>query len=326
MMNLSSNDSARTEGRADQRIKVAYLVVAHNSPRTLQSAVERLSCEDSAFFIHIDQKSRIQDFSNIQRPNVFFSKERKCVYWGEFSMVEAILLLLKQALESAHNFDYFFLVSGGDHPVRSCRYIHEFLEENRGREFMSLIKMPAPGKPLSRIRTLRFPSTKPVRRFVWRALARIGLADRDYRKLLGNLEPYAGNSWWALTRDASEYVSSFAERNPRVLEYFQNVFAPDESFFQTIIGNSEFRDRTRRNLHYEDWSIQGPHPSMIADRHIALFEAEERVCVTDMYGSGEVLFARKFSDKDLVPLQRLEEMIERMDSRTFQKFSAPSFR
>ena len=76
-----------------------------------------------------------------------------------------------------------------------------------------MVKMPAPGKPISRINTLRPPSDKPLRRFAARALAKLGLAQRDYRKYLGGLEPYSGHTWWALTRDACSYILEFVERN-----------------------------------------------------------------------------------------------------------------
>jgi len=52
---------------------------------------------------------------------------------------------------------------------------------------MNLVKMPAPGYPLSKINTLTYPSDMPVRRFAARALAKLGLAQRDYRKYLKGL-------------------------------------------------------------------------------------------------------------------------------------------
>jgi hypothetical protein len=203
-------------------------------------------------------------------------------------------------------------------------YIHAFLEENRGLEFISLVKMPAPGKPISRINTLRFPSSKPVRRFAVRVLAKLGLAQRDYKKCFGHLEPYSGNTWWALTRDACQYILEFVERNQGVVKYFEDVFAPDEAFFHTILGNSACRSRIRRNLHFEDWSAQAPHPALINDRHVAWFEAQGRICVDNGYGAGEVLFARKLSDDNLVLLQRIDDMIERKEKyRTPPEFQRP---
>lgn len=308
-------------GRAKvMKVKIAYLVFAYRNPQLLKRAIGALSGEDCKFFIHIDQKSNMKDFSQIEGGNVFFSEKRIPVYWGEFSGVQAILLLLQQALERSQAYDYFVLLSGSEYPLRSGKYIHTFLEEHRGVEFMSIVKMPneAAGKPISRINTLRIQSDKPVRRFAVRAMAKLGLAQRDYRKYLGSLEPYSGNTWWALTRDACQYLLEFVERNRHVEEYFQTVFAPEEVFFHTILGNSAFRSRTRRNLVYEDWSARGGHPAMIDDHHIALFESQQKVSLNDVYGSGEALFGRKFADDQLALLQRVDEMILRKEQATLQ--------
>lgn len=294
--------------------KVAYLVFAYKNPQVLKRAITKLSSEDCAFFVHIDKKSRIDQFSCIRGENVFFSDQRIPVYWAEFSGVDAILILIRQALERREHYDYLVLLSGSEYPLRSGRYIHAFLEENRGLEFISMVKMPAPGKPISRINTLRFTSDKPVRRLAFRALAKVGLAQRDYRKYLEGLEPYSGITWWALSRNACEYILWFMEQNPHVENYFRYTHAPEESFFHTILGNSPFRPRIRGNLLYEDWPpYNALGPLMITGRHVAFFEAQEKICIQDVYGRREVLFARKFSEDNLDLLERIDEMIRRKE-------------
>lgn len=295
-------------------MKIAYLVIAHKDPDLLKKAIAALSCEDCSFFIHIDQKSDIKQFSSIGGEGIVFCENRVSVHWGEFSVVQAVLVLLRQALEDKQHYDYFVLLSGSDYPLRSGKYIHTFLENSSGSEFMSLVKMPAPGKPISRINTLRYPSDKPIRRFAVRVLAKLGLAQRDYKKYLCGLEPYSGDMWWALTGKACQYILEFIERNPQVEKYFQNTVAPDESFFQTILGNSKFGSQIRRNVVYADWSTRGSHPAMIDDEHIACFERQEKVCINDIYGSGEMLFARKFCDDNLALVQRIDEMIKRKEN------------
>src|SRR5450432_3864664 len=173
-------------------MKIAYLILAHKNPRLIKKAVECLSCEDATFIIHIDSKFSLTPFESIRGGNVFFIEKRLPVYWGEFSQTEAIFLLIREALAAPQRHDYFVLMSGSDFPLRSGRYVRNFLESNHGREFITMVKLPAPGMPVSRINTLRFPSTRPVLRFIFRALAKMGLGQRDYRKHLGNLEPYSG--------------------------------------------------------------------------------------------------------------------------------------
>ena len=297
----------------DKTMKIAYLVIAHKNPLLLRRVIDALSSEDCAFLIHIDRKSRLEDFSGISGENVYFSKERIPVYWGEFSQVQAVVLLVRQALESPQSFDYFVLMQGSDYPLRSGTYIQNFLKENRGLEFMDLVKMPAPGKPLSRINTIRYPSNKPIRRFAARVLARLGLAQRDCGKYLNGLEPYSGSACWTLSRGACQYVLDFMDRNPQVEKFFENTPAADEAMFHTILGNSAFRSRIRKSLVYADWSADGSHPEMIARQHIKRFDAQEKVWLNDVYGSGEALFARKFSDENLALLEQIDEMIVRKE-------------
>jgi hypothetical protein len=291
-------------------MKIAYLVLAHTNPQVLKRALTKLSTRDCAFFVHIDLKSDLEKFKEIEGENVIFSEVRFPVYWGEFSQVQAILQLLRQAIKSPQNFDRFILVSGSDYPLRSGEYIHAAMVASSGVEFMSLIKMPAPGKPLARINTMRFPSEKPVRRFVSRALAKIGLAQRDYRKYLGSLDPYSGSTWWALTREASQYIVDFVECNPGYAKFFKYTFAADEAFFHTILGNSRFKSLIRRNLVFEYWPDGGPHPEAIDERQIAGFTKKEAIMVSDAYGTGEALFARKFSDARLDLIDGMDRMIK----------------
>lgn len=182
---------------------------------------------------------------------------------------------------------------------------------------MTIVRIPneSVGKPISRINTLRVPSERPVSRLMFRALAKFGLATRDHSKHLGQLKPYSGNTWWALTREACQYLIEYEKTDTKVAQYFEETFAPEEMYFHTILGNSPFAARMRRNLVFEDWAGQKSHPLMINEGHIALFESQQEVCVQDLHGPGELLFARKFSDHSGVLLAKIEDMIQRKDNR-----------
>jgi core-2/I-Branching enzyme len=294
-------------------MKIAYLMLLHKDPVLFKRTVPILSSENCEFFVHIDRKSDIRQFSVINGYNIRFCEPRLPVYWSEFSQIEATMLLIQQALDCAVHYDYFVFLQGSTFPLRSGEYIESFLQENREWQFMNLVKMPAPGYPLSKINVLRYTSDKPVRRFAMRALAKLGLAERDYRRYLPKLDPYAGHACWAMSRDACQYVLEFAFSNPHVEAYFRDTFVPEESFFQTILGNSPFARRIRKLFVYADWPTPGAHPAMLDDKHLRFFEAHEKVWIDDEWGSGEMLFARKFSDDDLHLVERTEEMIRKKD-------------
>jgi len=296
-------------------MNIAYLIVAHNNPQLLKRAIGVLACKDCAFFVHIDQKSDITEFSGICGENVVFTEKRLPVYWGGFSQVRATLLLIHEALERWPSYDYLVLLSGSDYPLRTGSYIRSFFQENRGTEFINAVKVPNEehGAPLSKVTKLGFEPDKPIRRFAARALGKCGLAERNFNKYLGPLEPYAGDTWWALTREACQYMLEFVRKNRHVVEYFHSTLTSDESFFHTILGNSAFAPRIKRSLHYIDWSVRGLHPAMISERHLAAFEAKEKVWLDDIWGSGEALFTRKLSDDRLHVAGRIDEMIARKE-------------
>ena len=82
-------------------MKIAYLILAHRNPRLIARTIEALSCEDLAFFVHIDKKSNLDEFLFIKAKNLLFTEQRIPVDWAEYSMVEAILILIQQALASS---------------------------------------------------------------------------------------------------------------------------------------------------------------------------------------------------------------------------------
>jgi len=305
-------------------MRVAYLVLAHANPRHFARLVGALETPTACVFAHIDAKADLRLFAESCKSSgsVRFCTNRVDVRWGEFSLLQASLDLLIEALRSHDNFEYFVLLSGADYPLRSAQYIKAFLERHSGTQFMNLVKLPCIelNKPMSRLITYRFQYSllpgglmlakvdRLLRR--WQLLPRL---TRDPVQHLGDLIPFAGSQWWALTRDAGEYVIAFVRDRPRVMQYFRNVIIPDELAIHTILGNSPFRARIRRGLTYTDWSEGGESPSLIDMRHVLRFEAVNEVRGSGPYGEGELLFARKFTDASEAVVHRIDRMIARKE-------------
>jgi hypothetical protein len=295
-------------------MKVAYLILAHANPAHLGRMAAALSSDESSVFVHIDEKADLAKFRNLDGL-VRFTSRRLPVYWGEFSMVEAILVLMEDALHAGDRYDYLVLLSGADYPIRSRRYIHDFLARYAGTEFISVAAIPAAeaGIALSKVNRMAVPSKRPMLKLLVKAAAKLGLARRDYRRYLGNLQPYGGSTWWALTRGACEHILEFAAANRWFCRFFEYTLSSDEMFFHTILGNSRFKARIQRSPMYDDWSAGGVHPKIITEAHVALFERQPQVALADAFGPGELLFARKFSDSSSDLVDRVDEMIARKD-------------
>ncbi len=294
-------------------MKIAYLIIAYNNARHFPRLIRALQTPRCGFFVHIDKKYDITPYTAERADNLFFSRRRVPVYWGDFSTVEAILIVLREAVESPGDFERFVLLSGSDYPVRSAAAIERFFESHPDTEYMNLVPMPSKtlGKPLTRLSYYRpGPLTPPWLLFTAKALIKLHLwPHRNYRKVLGDMKPYGGSMFWALTRPAARYLLDFTDRRPDFLRFYKNTYCPDEMMLQTILANSPFAPKIRRNLTYADWSARGRSPEWINRSHLDFFRTTTRFPPDDPYGSGDMLFARKFSEDSDELVRELDRII-----------------
>lgn len=299
-------------------MKIAYLIAAYNNPAHLHRLLRAIVTPTSAAYVHVDAKFDIEPFARVRLDRVHFVEPRIPVYWGEFTMVQAVLLLMQAALSSDERFDYIVLISGTDYPIKPIAELEAFLKSNAGTQFINIVRMPDEerSKPLTRLRHYKVLSGSPFTipfKLVRRALiiSRLLPAERSHEEALNGLQPFAGSTWWALTADAGRYVLEFVARETSFVRFYRNTWFPDEGMIHTIIGNSPFAARMRRNLTYTDWTAGGAHPTPIDSSHVRRFIEEKNLISHDRYGPGEVFFARKFSDGAAALVERLNEFIAR---------------
>jgi hypothetical protein len=108
---------------------------------------------------------------------------------------------------------------------------------------------------------------------------------RVKRKLPEGFKPFRGSSYWCFSRECAEYINNFIDNNKNFVNFFKNVYIPDEIFFQTILMNSPLKEKIINNdLLYTDWSSNGASPDILCKRHFQ--ELTQSSC----------LFARKFDE------------------------------
>jgi Core-2/I-Branching enzyme len=285
-------------------MRIAYLILVHNTPRHVERLIKALSGNDQEFIVHVDAKVDLASFSHLLRLSdgaVRFTTRRVPVYWGEYSQLEAILTVIAEALSGVVAPNYLVLLSGSDYPLESPGYIAHYLEQREGAQFINLVRMPSAelGKPISRLERfcprsdrLGGRALKPLAMFAYESLK----WRRNHAAALGVLVPYAGSASWALTADAGRYVLDFSRQRRREMRFFANTAHPDEHVIHTVIANSTFADRIERDVHYADWSHAGPSPATLSEVHIHQLTKQAHVLADDGYGRGALLFARKFPD------------------------------
>src|SRR5260370_5981578 len=185
-------------------MNIAYLILAHNNPGHLARLKQALATENSAILIHIDKKADIRPFLEIAGENVHFTTKRVPVYWGDYSQIEAILILVDTAMAASQRYDYLVLLSGSDYPLRTAAQLEAYFAKYRGSEFINMVAMPstAASKPLSRLTEYK-PRPGPKAKLaaqVRRVLIKAGIISRtrDYKTCFGALTPYPATTSSAL--------------------------------------------------------------------------------------------------------------------------------
>jgi len=303
-------------------MNIAYLVLAHNQPLQIARLIDRLNQPNVWFYVHIDKKSADKEaivklLSGYANVKVISNHD---VYWMGFNMVMSTLDLMRLAVSSGGDFKYFVLLSGQDYPIKGNEYINDFFGSHN-EDFISFANIndssdqyknkvryfhyydnaysnPRSSKKVPLLVYLYYGIHKRFRKF---------MPERSFYK---KFEPYFGSQWFALTGDTVKYILDFIKENKGYLKFMKYTEGPDETFFQTIILNSERKTNVYghdkylqwsnakkagdnfinkySSLRYMDWSDRGkdkPKPAILDDSYYNTLESS-----TD-------LFARKVDKK-----------------------------
>ena len=272
-------------------VSIAYLIQAHDNYSHLQKLINALDEPACSFYIHIDKKSVMP---LVEGSNIFFIQERENIHWGGFSQVKATLHLLRQAIVNNH--DYYALISGADYPVKPNSFLYNLLEQ--GGEYIHIEKGVNTYNPLSRYKYYYFADHYNRRnkqsikaRFILR-LESLLRTLKIQKKIPYQL--YVGAQWFVLSNECVAYILHEVAADKRYIQFFKSAFCPDESFFQTIIGNSIFAAQVKGYLTYTDWSVD-PGPAVINENHLPVLKAADK------------FFARKFNDASAPVLEVIDK-------------------
>ena len=282
-------------------MKIAYLITAYNNYNHLKRLVSALNDDNVVFFIHIDKKSKMPDtldeFDNI----VFIKREE--VWWGGWSHLDAIIRLVRTAI--SYNFDYYVLLSGTDYPIRPNSFLYEKLSS--GGEYIGIYEGFCDHKPESRVKYYYFDCFDRRNlgsiKTVFFILSEWTMKVFFKKKAHPFKQIYHGSTWWALSHDCLTYVLNQIDLNKNYVGFYKTCWCPEESFFQTIIGNSPFFSKCKTTLTYTDWS-SNPAPALINQNHIELFKKQ-----IEINDSGYIyipFFARKFDDSSVHIVETIE--------------------
>lgn len=218
----------------------AYLILAHNEPHALERLITAIDDARNDIFVHIDKKADISLFRfSTKRSRLTFLSERIDCRWGDFSLVEAELLLLKAA-RAQGDYACLHLLSGVDMAVKSQDEIHDACAAQPDTLFIGYAQN-ATAAELQWRSQHRFPFARRFRsqdlfvRLFRRAVVALQSV-AGYRRYRGEVRK--GSQWWSITAAFADYVLS---REDEIRKHFRGTYCPDEMVFQTLCWNSPFR-------------------------------------------------------------------------------------
>lgn len=276
--------------------KHAYLVIAHSNPYVLEKLLLLLDDKRNDVFIHIDKKVKNFDFvhyENLMKKSKIQFIDRMDVRWGHVSLVAVELNLMRVAY-SKEEYSYFHLISGSDLPLKSQNMIHDFFENNAGREFIGFGNDSFNDERITKMHL--FPKYMRVDGTVlWQRAFRflrnnfLGLQrdiNYNFRDIRGVKYVY-GSQWVSMTRDL---VCDLLKNEKYFLRFYKYANCADEIYKQTFVYNSKYKDKIYDEIdelngsqRFMDWQRGRPYTFREGDYDLVI-------------NSG-LLFARKFEDQ-----------------------------
>jgi len=270
-------------------MKMAYLLQVHKERDQIIHLVELLNPNINPILIHVDRKSDElyrslrEYFSN--RSGVWIVENRIDVHWSGFSQVEATLSMMKTLRSEKISYDYIHLLSGEDMPIKSDKYIKNYLLECDRKIYLDV-------EPIGNLSwrldiynfftELTYNRAYPIR--IFDKISRMMQGGWIKRTSPNGWKYYKGSQWFSFPCETVSYILDFIEENRNWLYHrFRWTACPDEHFFQILLMNSHFSDKVEgNNLRFIRWGDTSNSPSI-------LLEKDE----SEIFSSS-ALFARKF--------------------------------
>jgi hypothetical protein len=228
------------------------------------------------------------------------------VYWADISQVDATISLLKKIVEQ--KMDYVFFISGQDYLVKKDNDLLKYV--NIKENYLEFFKLPnykwgEDGRCNRYIYYHNIVNGNCIKKFnprgryykyINRKLVEFQNKIKIKRKMVNDMVPFSGANWFNINFECAQYV---VENYNSVRKFFKFVEFPDEMALQTIILNSNLKNKcVNTPLRYIDWYTGPEQPRTLTS------EDYEKIINSDC------IFARKFDiKKDAEILDMLDRYI-----------------
>jgi hypothetical protein len=286
---------------------IAYFILVHRYPEQFKRLMKAIYEPGNQYVVHIDKSSGAflaKDIANFLRPyqGVKILPAQNAL-WGGYSLVEAELRGMAMLLEMSDSWTHYINLSGQDFPLKSQRYMRDFVKANPGKQYIRALDQAA-----------RRPETmNRLESYYIEALGEM-VPTEIPRAFFADARPYIGTQWKVVTRAFCEHVCHDPAAE-RYKEFYRNSFIADEGFFQTVLMNHGGLGQVMNDdLRMIDWVPDGD--IKLRPRNYGTADIAELVRSSD-------LFARKFDAiEDPAILSLLEDHLQ-SDAALYYRRQAP---
>lgn len=254
--------------------KYAFLILAHEDPAQLRRLIHALDDPHFDIYVHVSASAELKAFRfadyQLRHSCLTVLEKRIRTYWGDMTLVDAMLALYRRAFEIG-GYDRYITLSGLDYPLKSNREIVDALSDPN-REF--ILARPLREDLAFKIRGIYIWKYHILARIARHLVcnyhlpmhpSRLRIPKGDRRKS----EVYFSSQWHALSGECVGYLLKTIAENPHIRRFFRFAYAPDELLIPTILCNSPFAQRIIPGHFPENQDFEELFASLPAIHHLA---------------------------------------------------------
>lgn len=217
-----------------QTNKHAFLILAHTQPKLLKRLLKRLDHKNVDIFLHLDKKSVFNEtelLESVKQSHLYLTR-RLPVTWGGYSMIQAELVLLKNATSTGY-YKYYHLLSGQDYLLQRIDNILNYYDKTSDINYISFKEDEVP------IFIDRLRLTYPFQDLIGRTPGRLYYLQRILNIIQNTFHLYRkipdsigyGSQFFDITDDFARWIVKTQANWEHI---FKKTVCGDEMFVQAL--------------------------------------------------------------------------------------------
>lgn len=280
---------------------LGIVMLVHNALGRAEQVARHWAAAGCPVVIHVDAKVGRRTYTAFVKslkdlPDVSFSPRHACE-WGTWGIVAASQSAAGLILGRYPGVRHVYLTSGSCLPLRPVKDLIQYLDARPKTDFIESattadVPWTVGGLDYERF-TLRFPFSWKRQRRLFDGYVKLQRRLRVKRRIPNGIVPHMGSQWWCLTRQTLLSILEDPDR-PEYDRYFEKVWIPDESYFQTLarLYSSNIESRS---LTLSKFDFQGK-PHIFYDDHLQLLRRSDCFVARKIWPHADRLYSAFLSD------------------------------